>query len=380
MQKAAYILTLTFFLAISWTAAAQDQLKFKGQLSAWTLFNGGLDLPVYMGGMYIPQLNYDLNLKNDRLIDFEASAILKGNFGFNPFDTIHPDGQIKPYRLWGRYSSQQFEFRIGLQKINFGSASMIRPLMWFDEIDPRDPLKMTDGVWGALARYYFLNNANIWLWALYGNDDPKGWELVGTNKKYPELGGRFQSPIPAGEAALSYHYRIADTRTLGALVPAYEKVQQNRIGLDFKLDLTVGLWFEGSWINNNKELGIFTNQELFNAGVDYTFGVGSGLYLIFEQLLVANDEKAFKFQNTTNFSLLSLSYPIGIFDNISGIVYYDWTNNSLYNFMNWEHQFKHIVMYLMAYWNPDDYRVPLQDGAPYLFAGRGVQIMFVFNH
>ena len=68
-----------------------------------------------------------------------------------------------------RYSSDQFELRLGLQKINFGSASMLRPLMWFDQMDPRDPLHLTDGVWGLLARYYFLNNANIWLWGLYGN-------------------------------------------------------------------------------------------------------------------------------------------------------------------------------------------------------------------
>ena len=60
----------------------------------------------------------------------------------------------------------------GLQKINFGSATMLRPLMWFDQVDPRDPLQLTDGVWGVLGRYYFLNNANIWLWGLYGNKNP----------------------------------------------------------------------------------------------------------------------------------------------------------------------------------------------------------------
>ena len=94
---------------------------------------------------------------------------------------------------------------------------MLRPLMWFDKIDPRDPLQLTDGVWGLLARYYFLNNANIWLWGLYGNEKPKTWEIGKTNQHYPEFGGRFQSPVPKGEAAVSYHFRMADTRGLDSI-------------------------------------------------------------------------------------------------------------------------------------------------------------------
>ncbi len=79
-------------LGIPRKSLAQDSLTFKGQVSAWALYNGGLDLPVYMGGRYIPQLNYEIKLKKDRLIDFEASANLNGNFGFNPFDTINATG------------------------------------------------------------------------------------------------------------------------------------------------------------------------------------------------------------------------------------------------------------------------------------------------
>jgi len=376
------ILYIWLFLAIPGAgfAQARDTVKFKGQLSAWTLYNGGLDLPVHMGGRYIPQLNYEIQMPDDKLLDFEASLNINGNFGFNPFDSIASTHSFKAYRLWGRYSTRQLEVRVGLQKINFGSANLLRPLMWFDEVDPRDPLNLTDGVWGVLARYYFLNNANLWLWSLYGNHDPRGWDIAGTSLGIPEFGGRFQSPIPSGEAALSYHHRVTDTRGVNGALPEYEKVQENRIGFDARVDLVVGAWFEASWVNSKEDLGTFTNQELFNIGVDYTFGVGSGLYVIFEQLLVAYDEKAFQFQNTNTFSLASISYPIGIFDNISGIVYYDWDNNSIYNFINWERSFKHLTMYLMAYWNPEDYRIPTQETIQNLYAGRGIQLMFVFNH
>lgn len=380
MFRYKYIIITLSLVFIPGMLLGQDSLTFKGQLSSWALYNGELDLPLHMGGRYIPQLNYEIKLKNDQLIDFEASANLNGNFGFYPFDTIHTYGRLKPYRLWGRYSSQQFELRLGLQKINFGSASLLRPLMWFDEVDPRDPLGLTDGVWGALGRYYFLNNANVWFWILYGNDEPKGWEIAGSNPKYPELGGRFQTPIPLGEAGLSYHHRESDTRGLGPMVPSFSKVKENRIGLDVRADFILGAWLEASWVNSTKSLGSFTNQELFDLGFDYTFGIGNGLYTIFEQLLVANDEDAFAFENTTTFSLLSLSYPLGLFSNIQGIVYYDWDNNSLYNFINLQRDFKYFSIYLMAYWNPEEYRIPTQEMEENLYAGRGLQIMFVLNH
>lgn len=380
MSRVRYILFLLFVPVLPGTLLAQDSLMFKGQLSAWALYNGGLDLPLYTGGRYIPQLDYEINLKHDQLIDFEASANLNGSMGFHPFDTLDANGIIKPYRLWARFSSHQLEVRVGLQKINFGSASLLRPLMWFDQVDPRDPLHLTDGVWGALGRYYFLNNANIWLWILYGNNDPKGWEIAGTNSRYPEFGGRIQLPIPTGEAGISYHHRVADTRELDGVVPSFAKIPENRIGLDAKVDLLVGAWMEGSWINSQENLGPYTNQELLNLGVDYTFGVGNGLYTIFEQLLVAYDENAFTFENTITFSLLSLSYPLGMFSNIQGIVYYDWKNSSLYNFINLNRDFKHFSLYLMAYWNPEDYKIPTQEIEQNLYAGRGIQIMFVVNH
>ncbi len=359
---------------------AQDSLTFKGQASAWINYNGGNKLPLYSGVRYIPQLNSGILLKNDHLIDFEISANINGSAGLNPFDSLKTSGQIKPYRAWVRYSSHQLELRAGLQKLNFGSASLLRPLMWFDQIDPRDPLKLTDGVWGVLGRYYFLNNANIWLWGLYGNTKPRGWEPAGTNSRYPEAGGRVQIPVPTGEAAITYNYRISDTRKLNASIPEFSEVPENKLGFDIKLDLVVGLWFEGSWAKKNKDLGIFTNQEILNLGTDYTFNAGNGLYVIFEQLLASYDKKPFAFQNTTTFSLLSASYPIGLFDNISGIVYFDWNNRKTYNFISWQKQFNNITFYLMGFWNPVDYNIPAQGLGQNLFAGKGVQVMFVFNH
>jgi hypothetical protein len=360
-------------------ASGQDSIRFSGQLSSWLNVNSGSDFPVWAGIRYIPQLNYGLKPGKTGKFDAEFSLNLYGSAGMNPFDSITASARVKPYRAWVRYSTDQLEVRLGLQKLNFGSASILRPLMWFDQVDPRDPLKLTDGVWGLLGRYYFLNNANIWLWGLYGNKDPRGWEYAGTNNRYPEAGGRIQLPIPSGEAAISYNFRIADTR--GPLFFAQSaKVPENKIGFDVKLDLTVGLWFEGSWVNKNEDLRLFTNQEILNAGVDYTFGVGNGIYVIFEQLLMAFDEKPFRFEYTTSFSLMSVSYPVSLFDNISGIVYFDWKNHKAYNFVNWQRQFKNIILYCIGYWNPEQYNIPAQGSGQNLFAGKGIQVMLVFNH
>ena len=192
----------------------KDTFNLGGQVSISTNFNSNNPLPVIAGGRYIPALNYGIRLSNQKLIDFEASANIYGSFAFHPFDTSFADGNLKPYRLWARYSDDQFELRLGLQKINFGSASMLRPLMWFDQMDPRDPLQLTDGVWALLSRYYFLNNASIWLWGLYGNHDPRAWEMIPTNKSIPEFGGRIQIPVPRGEMAVSYNHRMADNRDI----------------------------------------------------------------------------------------------------------------------------------------------------------------------
>ena len=355
-------------------AQSTDTLIIKGQVSAWGNYNYTNDF-VLLGGRYIPQLNYSKNLNKNSLFDLEVSANIYGSW-----QSDNTNGKIKPYRAWASYSTRQFELRAGLQKINFGSAAILRPLMWFDQVDPRDPLQLTDGVWGVLGRYFFLNNANIWLWGLYGNNATKGWELTTTNKNYPEFGGRIQVPVPLGEAALTFHHRLVDTRSLALILPAYSRMPENRLGFDIKIDWLAGIWFEGAWIHNGENLGPLTNQAILNAGADYTFGLGNGLLLIYEHLIVSSDEKPFEFENKMNFSVLSASYPIGLFDNINALLYYSWDHEQVYTFLNWQRQYNRISLHLMAYWNPETFNLPQQNIQSNLFGGKGLQVMFVFNH
>ncbi|WP_418894015.1 hypothetical protein [Limibacterium fermenti] len=359
--------------------SAQNRSKpsfhFSGQLSGWGQYAPDIATPVWIGGRYIPQANFEIPLKDSKLIDFEASANLFGDIGINAFDDISAEGKIKPYRAWARYSSAKTEVRLGLQKINFGSAQMFRPLMWFDSMDPRDPLQLTDGVWGGLFRYYFQNNANIWLWGLYGNDNRKGWEIVPSSRSFPEIGGRAQIPIPKGEGALSYHFRKA-----GATGYGYDdNIAENRFGLDIRMDVTVGLWLETSWTRLNRNIGAFTNQQMLTIGTDYTFGIGNGLGVTFEQFFYSYSEKGIDANNLLSFSGLRLSYPLTMLDNLSAIVYYDWENLHFYNFLHWQRQWDNLSLYVIGYWNPESYAIPSQTTSN-RFAGKGLQLMVVWNH
>lgn len=371
------IVFLPFIFLFMCHGKAQDSITFSGQLSGHAHYNSSNDLPVWLGGRYIPRLNAGKAITKRSLLDFEVSANIFGNLGFKPLKKYEADGKIKPYRAWVRFSADQFEMRLGLQKINFGSAMLLRPLMWFDQLDPRDPLQLTDGVYCILGRYYFISNTNVWIWGLWGNKAAKMWETGKTNQHYPELGGRLQTPVMKGEVAFTYHFRIADTRDFDH---PWKEVAENRFALDGKWDAGAGLWFEAVWINKSKNTGTLTNQQIINVGMDYTIGIGNGLTLVFEQLLFSSDYKPFIFNESFWFSGLACTYPVSIFDNFQVITYYDWRNREAYNFLNWKKQLNMIEINIMAYWNPENYNIPAQGGNKVLYGGKGIQLIIVYNH
>jgi hypothetical protein len=125
---------------------------------------------------------------------------------------------------------------------------------------------------------------------------------------------------------------------------------------------------------------MLTNQFVMNAGIDYTFRAGNGLYLAYENLLATYDEKPFAFSNRLFFSAMSASYPVGLFDKFGAILYYNWTGKDFYSFMTWQRQFDNIMLYLIAFLNPDQYQLPAQTDSRNMFSGKGIQVMFVFNH
>ncbi|MDH6359262.1 hypothetical protein [Parabacteroides sp. PF5-9] len=382
-NKRTYIKYLLPALLLLFCQAAYNQensnpdFRFSGQLSGWGSFTPDASEEWQFGGRYIPEISFAYPLKQNKLLDFEGSVNIFGHTEFNKLKDIDGNGKIKPYRVWIRYSTTNSELRFGLQKINFGSAQIFRPLMWFDSMDPRDPLEMTDGVWGGLFRYYFLNNANIWLWALAGNNKQKGWELFKTGGQLrPEAGGRIQLPFKKGEAAFSYHFREAK---LASLSLPESNAAEHRIGVDARADVVVGLWLEASWTHYNKNLDIISNQHLFTVGTDYTFGIGNGLGVTAEHMIYGLGRKALRPTENSHFTGLSLNYPATLFDTVTAMFYYDWKNHNPYTFVNWHRQLNSFSFYVMGFWNPKRYNVPGQTEFTGM-AGKGIRLMLVWNH
>ncbi|TFH25745.1 MAG: hypothetical protein E4H10_08975 [Bacteroidia bacterium] len=365
-------------LLFSGIATAQS-LGFKGQAIGWTTLNPAEPFQAQAGLRYIPELSFSLPAGKYTLDgEFSANMWLSGTYAN---DSAAFDKQLSPYRIWLRFSGDQFELRAGLQKINFGSAQMFRPLMWFDYIDPRDPLQLTDGVYGLLARYYFLNNANIWLWGLYGNDKVKGWELIPSKKNSIEYGGRVQLPLYTGEIAATYHHRTADPGpVLPDSVTLGETAPENRIALDAKLDLAVGLWIEAAFSHQDFTYTNINYKSMMNAGMDYTFGLGNGVHVMTEAFGYLQGEKAFGSEQQIWFGLLSASYPVSLIHNVSAMLFYDFSNNNFYRFINWSIAYDRWSFYIMGFWNPDTYNLYNVDPRTSLYGGWGFQLMAVFNH
>lgn len=364
------------------TRALPINFNLKGLLTGWITANADSLSQPFFGLQYIPEFSIEKALSEKYTLDFELSLNAYGTAHVRYLNDAPTESNLDLYRMWGRFSSSRFEARIGLQKINFGSASLLRPLMWFDSIDPRDPLQLTNGVYGLLMRYYFLNNANIWIWGLYGSDDLKGWEFMPSKSKSVEFGGRFQHPIGNGELALSYHHRDIDPNTSPFLpdTPGSFSIPENRYALDGKWDLGIGLWFEVTLTHQNNDWLPVPWQRAINIGMDYTFGLGNGLNVIGEYFIYESSEEAFGAGEGITFSAASLNYPLGLLDNLSCILYYDWDNKDLYSFINWRRTYDQWIINVIGFWNPDQFQIYQNQPGNSLFAGKGFQIMVIFNY
>ena len=368
-------LALPLMLLLIQTATGQS-IRIHGQASGALGTSYDTSFLGRAGLRYIP----DATLRYGA---FDAEASVNGFAGADVrVDSSDFEALLKPHRLWARFTTARFDVRAGLQKINFGSALLLRPLQWFDRIDPRDPLGLTDGVYAALARYYFQNNANVWGWGLLGNDSTKGWELLPTEPEKPEFGGRVQTPVPRGEVAASYHYRQACFDGI-AIPEAARHYFEHRVGLDGKWDLGVGFSLEGVVMSNQATEGegwvplLPRWQRMAEAGIDYTFGLGNGIGLVVEHMVLDTTSELLASGPMAAVSAAMASYPLGLVDNLRGIVFFDWSSHKPYTYLSWQRTLDDWVVNLAAFWNPDN-PVGLAGGSG--AAGKGVQLTVMFNH
>jgi hypothetical protein len=395
---AALFIAILLCLSAPCVLSAQT-LDVNGQLSGWFIVNDQEPSTPVFGVRYLPSLMVQRTFGEDRILDGELTVNAFASAEAADWDRLSGSSRLKPYRAWARVKTARFEARIGLQKINFGSATLLRPLMWFDSVDPRDPLQITEGVYGVLPRFYLPNEITVWAWGLYGSDRPKGWEAYATRQGTPELGGRVQVPLFKGSLAFTTHHRRADLTT--AILsndfpgdPGDPVAPEGRYALDGKWDVGIGLWFEGVWSQHRHPALTSPEQTALNVGADYTFGLGNGLYVLAEYFRVDQSQGLWGSAPAASLGAAMVRYPLGLLDSLSGIVYIDSARDETYRFVSWQRSYDRWQFFVMGFWNPEvrltadtmggrgtlpqDQQRTRTGQNPLI--GRGVQLMAVFNH
>ncbi len=380
-MKSNRIILLFFILLLTQPKLFSQKVEFNGQISALHLSKIENPWQSVTGIRYIPEIKWHQPITKTWNFDLEASVNAYSHLDIKLPDSISGDFSFKPYRVIGKLASERFELRLGLQKISFGSAAMLRPLMWFDHMDPRDPLQLTDGVYAVLGRYFFQNNANIWLWGILPGKTTKGWESVTSDRKRPEFGGRIQLPAGKGELALSGHFRyIGAQQSIWGTQVNQNPIPEYRMGLDGKWDIGPGVWFEGTYTYSKIPVINMRHIRMLTLGTDYTFGLGNGLTAMAEQFFYQMGPEIFNNSTQMTFTAASLTYPISLTHSLSAMVFYQWSAKNWYRFINWTINLNKISLHLIAFWNPDSFDLYQNTGNSNLMGGKGIQLLFVWNH
>lgn len=364
--------------------SAEVRVHFEGQLSTWARWfsledNGG----DYQGGIrYLPSLSLEHKLNAQSRFGFEMA--LNGLFSFDsgPAD---PQADLALYRATAWFATARTETVIGLQKIAFGPATLLRPLRWFDRIDPKDPLGFTNGQYGARFRYFTLDNTNAWIWCLYPNidqDDNAADELP-TEDSVPQWGGRVQVPLLGGEMALSANVRRVDTTTSmlqWATAQSPETgYEERRVGLDGRWDIGVGLWFEMVF-QHQTIAWPFEWRKAVVGGIDYTFDWGNGLYALVEQMAAAGSQQPLGWEEEVWASAVMLRYPLNVMDAMQFIGAYGWDDNGVSAHLSWQRTYDRWIINAALFHYPTGDDNPSTVDQPLPVSGSGAAVMLIFNH
>ena len=357
-------------------------MDFSGRLSGWTTesrISGTWD--TVSGLRYIPRLILRYPFGSDTFLDAEFSL---NSFWVCDSSDRGDDYDIKRYRGNIRFATSQTETRIGLQKINFGPARLLRPLRWFDRVDPTDPQQLTDGVYALRFKYNTLENAGLWTWIIYGNENPKGYETLPTTTNSPEFGGRLEYPVLGGELAATVHSRRVDVSKIN--IPDFA---ENRFALDGHWDIGIGLSFESVFQQQKIESILpqsgatafpYDWTKMTVIGTDYTFAWGNGLYALFENMAIVFSNHPFEWGEDILSSAYSLNYPIGIMDSLTAIGYYLWEEKTYYQHLSWQRTYDTLSLTISLFYYPDAMDVNRAFNQGMGGGGFGGQLFIIFNH
>ncbi len=310
---------------------------------------------------YFPELDIQVD-------DFSASVSPQISY------TQHSDANdvMTAYRAWLRYTTIYWEWKIGLQKINFGPAKILRALQWFDSLNPQDPSRQTTGVWAMKSRYTSSSNTSLYGWILYGNDKKKSMDIIQSYSDFPEFGGRFERMVGTGEFGLTTHYRVLD---LGS---EDKRPAELRIGVDGFMEYGVGLWFEssGSYILNSSIS--LESVHYSTLGCDYTIGAGNGLYVAGEGMIIHSRYE--KNQDIQTVFAATASYSISWLDALNMYVMVLPESELAILSAYWQRTYDHFLILLGGYYSTDTFSGTTGPGQQNFTGTSGINFMVTLNH
>ncbi len=373
------IVLLAHFPTVS--ASAEFQLSYQGQMNLRLTLPLVESRPGEKGARYLPGIRSHMALEDG--MEFDGEAII--NFYLTSSETSEDFWQesIHAHRLWGRIFSNDSSIRLGLQKINWGPGKTLRALQWFDRIDPRDHSGFTEGVNALLVRSYFDNNANLWGWILYGNQQAMGISPHVSAKNQPEFGGRIQIPVENGEAGVSFHHRRINAGHLVENLRKEEKME-NRIGLDAQWDLGPGLWFEFTYVEIAKAEPLSQRKRLSALGIDYTLDFGNGLYTALEAMQIQSGSSSATTESSTQWTAaLTQNYPLDLLHHVGLIALWDIEQKTGKLHANWRRVQDDIIWNVAFYYNETIVELPTGDSGASnsrIARDRGLQLVVQYNH
>lgn len=325
---------------------------------------------------YLPAVEFQNTLSEDWAYDLGVRWQIQWGGQLDTLD-IGTSGLIaEPYRVALNLQSARSEYIIGLQKINFGPARILRSLMWFDSINPTDPLKLTSGVTGISAKHYYESGWSSQAWVLLPGD-PIGWEGFPDQEGTFETGGRVGIPHERGQVGLSTHWRIADASAISANDP---DLYEGRIGLDGFWDIGIGLWFESVYKNQQFANNPFLQQLQTTIGADYTFWVGNGILVSTEHMLINIWDSPSTEDTNRLISTVMSSYSPTLFDQLSVMLFLDWETETPLAYLSWGRTYDALRFTLGAFYTNTENTQGSSAGINSDFSGKGIQLTVVYNH
>ena len=306
--------------------------------------------------------------------DYDMEVRWQLQFG-GRLDTLGESELVSdPYRVALNLQSSHAEYIIGLQKINFGPARILRPLMWFDSINPTDPLELTSGVTGISAKFHYDFGWSSQAWVLLPGDRI-GWERFDDMEGTVEVGGRVNIPNKRGQIGFSNHWRIADA---GHVYPDDPDLYEGRIGLDGFWDIGIGLWVESVYKHQRFSDDLFMHQLQSTVGADYTIWVGNGLLLMTEHMMI----NFFQIEAEPYYlvSTFMASYSPSMFDQISLMLFMDWENDIPLAYASWGQTYDSFRFTLGGFYTNADGGGDAGASLNSNFTGKGIQLTVAYNH